>query len=89
MHDMEPFQQPPSNPAEPPRPSDDVGPLVSAPTVAEDLDVTRRTLGRSLQEEELEFPKPIVLNNRLYFRQREINTWKLERARLSASRKAV
>jgi predicted DNA-binding transcriptional regulator AlpA len=58
-------------------------PWMPAPKVAEQFGITRRTLTRWLCDERLNFPKPTTLNHRLYFRHCEIETWKLERARLS------
>lgn len=56
---------------------------IPAPKVAGALGITRRTLGRWLCDEKLNFPRPTVLKRQLYFAQREIERWKLERALLS------
>jgi len=53
--------------------------LVSAPTVAIECNVTRRTVGRWLLDEKLGFPAPVEINRRLYFRRSELEVWKLSR----------
>ena len=62
---------------------DEDRPWVPAPKLAAHFGITRRTLARWLCDETLNFPKATVLNHRLYFRLREIEVWKVERARLS------
>ncbi len=57
--------------------------LVPAPKVAQQFYVTRRTLSRWLLNPALGFPKPTVINNRLYFNQTDVDAWKTERACVS------
>lgn len=48
--------------------------------------ITRRTLDRWMRRDALDFPKPMVVNGRLYFLQDEISAWQRESAkRLAAS----
>lgn len=54
--------------------------LAPAPKVADQFGITRRTLSRWIIEPALEFPRPVEINKRLYFKQHEIDAWKLSRA---------
>jgi predicted DNA-binding transcriptional regulator AlpA len=58
---------------------DDEGPLLPAKPVCERYRISDRTLDRWLANVALEFPRPIVINRRRYFRQRKLEAW--ERAR--------
>lgn len=62
--------------------------LVPAPTVAEEFGITRRTLGRWFVDTELEFPKPVEINRRLYFRRGDLEAWKISRLRTSITKAA-
>ena len=55
--------------------------LLPAPKVAEQFGITRRTLSRWLLDQALAFPRPVEINKRLYFAQREVDAWKIVRAR--------
>jgi predicted DNA-binding transcriptional regulator AlpA len=46
--------------------------------------IHRRTLSRWMQSHELNFPKPLVINNRLYFKEAEIRAWEVDCARRRA-----
>jgi hypothetical protein len=54
--------------------------LVPASTVAKECNVTRRTIGRWILDQKIEFPEPAEINKRLYFRRPELEAWKLSRA---------
>lgn len=59
---------------------------IPAPRVAAHFGVTRRTLGRWLKDEVLDFPRPESRNKRLYFKASEIAAWeKAPRARASGA----
>ena len=46
--------------------------FITAITLAEDLNVTRRTVGRMINDPELNLPAPVRLKGRLYFRKDQI-----------------
>lgn len=48
--------------------------------VLERYDITRRTLGRWMEDPDLGFPLPITINNRHYFDERALETWERQRA---------
>jgi predicted DNA-binding transcriptional regulator AlpA len=54
-------------------------------TVTAKFGITRRTLDRWMRRDALDFPKPMVVNGRLYFLQDEIATWQRESARRHAA----
>ena len=54
--------------------------LAPAPKVAEQFGITRRTLSRWIIDPALLFPRPVEINKRLYFKQHEIDAWKISRA---------
>jgi hypothetical protein len=54
---------------------------VSAPLLARELGIHRRTLARWLREVPLGFPRPVVIRTRLYFARDEVEAWKLAAAR--------
>jgi hypothetical protein len=56
------------------------GPLLPASTVWSRYGVVDRTLDRWLANETLGFPKPLVINGRRYFRERELAEWERKRA---------
>ena len=60
-------------------PSEAAGNLVPAPAVAAEFGITRRTLGRWFTNSKLQFPKPVKINERLYFRRADLEAWKLTR----------
>ncbi|HEY8098314.1 MAG TPA: hypothetical protein VIE65_19815 [Methylobacter sp.] len=49
--------------------------LVSASTVAAEFDVGRRTIGRRILQDP-DFPRPIRLKGRLYWRRADIDSYK-------------
>lgn len=53
--------------------------LIPAPKLAAELGRTRRTLARWMADERLNFPKPIKIRDRLFFRRSEWEAWKAER----------
>lgn len=57
--------------------------LVPATVVAAELGIVRRTLARWVDYPNLNFPKPIVIQGRWYFRRAELEAWKMDRARRS------
>lgn len=63
-------------------------PLVSKPNLAKELSISSRTLSRWLEDSTIDFPRPIVLRNRNFFRRSEVESWKLRQA-VAAARTAV
>ena len=55
-----------------------------APKVCRRFGVTGRTLDRWLANENLQFPRPLVINNRRYFDEAEIIAWERARAARAA-----
>jgi predicted DNA-binding transcriptional regulator AlpA len=49
---------------------------IPAPQLAAELGVSRRTLARWLLDVALGFPRPKVVNHRLYFERNSIEAWK-------------
>jgi predicted DNA-binding transcriptional regulator AlpA len=49
---------------------------IPATELAAELGVSRRTLARWLRDIALGFPRPRVINNRLYFERGDIEAWK-------------
>jgi hypothetical protein len=49
---------------------------VSAPRLAAELGISRRTLARWLLHAELGFPAPKIVNHRLYFERSGVDAWK-------------
>jgi predicted DNA-binding transcriptional regulator AlpA len=49
---------------------------IPAPQLAAELGVSRRTLGRWLRDAALGFPRPKIVNHRLYFERNFIEAWK-------------
>lgn len=56
------------------------GARLPARLVCERYDIVRRTLDRWIDNEKLEFPRPIVINRRRYFREDELEEWERRRA---------
>src|SRR6266536_248117 len=59
---------------------DDDGPLLPARAVCARYRIVDRTLDRWLRNSELNFPRPLVINRRRYFRARELQAWERKRA---------
>ncbi len=55
--------------------------LLTAPQLAAELGVTRRTLGRWIGDRTLDFPQPTRINQRLYFSRIAVEEWKAARLR--------
>jgi predicted DNA-binding transcriptional regulator AlpA len=49
---------------------------IPAPELAAELGISRRTLARWLLDVALEFPRPKIVNRRLYFERNSIEAWK-------------
>jgi hypothetical protein len=62
--------------------SSETGSLMPARKVQERYDIADRTLDRWLESKTLNFPRPLVINKRRYWRIAELETW--ERARAAA-----
>jgi predicted DNA-binding transcriptional regulator AlpA len=56
---------------------------VPATVVAAEFGISRRNLGRWFKDPRLEFPIPVQINKRLYFKRSELEEWKASRVRLS------
>lgn len=69
----------------PSRAADDL--LLPARKTWERYGVTDRTLDRWLAREDLQFPKPTIVNGRRYWRLSELEAW--ERARASGKSEAA
>ena len=54
--------------------------LLPARKVQERYDIADRTLDRWLRIPSLEFPRPVVINSRRYFRVHELVEWERKRA---------
>lgn len=70
-----PAALPPNNSA-----VDGDGPLLPARGVWSRYGVTDRTLDRWLANDALSFPRPLVINRRRYFRERDLIAWERRRA---------
>ena len=57
--------------------------LAPASKIASQFGITRRTLSRWILDSALDFPVALEINKRLYFKQHEIDAWKISRARRS------
>jgi predicted DNA-binding transcriptional regulator AlpA len=64
------------------RPSDN-GSLLRARKVQERYDIADRTLDRWLESKALNFPRPVIINKRRYWRIGELVAW--ERSRVKAA----
>jgi predicted DNA-binding transcriptional regulator AlpA len=64
------------------RPSDN-GSLLPARKVQERYDIADRTLDRWLESKALNFPRPVIINKRRYWRIGELVAW--ERSRVKAA----
>lgn len=60
---------------------DDGGPLLPTRLVLARYHIVDRTLDRWLADPALEFPRPLVVNKRRFFRERELVDWERQRAR--------
>jgi predicted DNA-binding transcriptional regulator AlpA len=60
------------------------GRLLPAKMVHQEFGFGRRTLGRHIKEN-TEFPKPVRINGRLYFREVEIETYKRDLIRRASA----
>jgi predicted DNA-binding transcriptional regulator AlpA len=63
------------------------GPLIPARKVQDRYQVTDRTIDRWVSDEQLGFPKPLVINRRRYFYESELEAW--ERNRVAQQRTAA
>lgn len=61
-----------------------LGLRLPAPKVCKRFGVTGRTLDRWLANEDLKFPRPLVINKRRYFDETEIIAWERARAARAA-----
>lgn len=63
--------------------------LAPAPVIASQFGITRRTLSRWIVDDALGLPRPVEINKRLYFKQHEIDAWKISRARRDTVKEAA
>jgi predicted DNA-binding transcriptional regulator AlpA len=49
---------------------------IPAPHLADELGISRRTLARWLRDIALGFPRPRIVNHRLYFERSAVDAWK-------------
>ena len=54
--------------------------LVPATLLARELAITRRTLARWRDDPKLNFPQPIVINERWFFRRADVAAWQVLQA---------
>ena len=59
------------------------GELITKPTLAHELGVSNRTLSRWLDDQAIEFPRPIIIRGRNYFDRASVEAWKVTRVRSS------
>jgi hypothetical protein len=59
---------------------DDPGPLLPARAVCARYQIVDRTLDRWLHNPALNFPRPLLINGRRYFRERLLGQWERSRA---------
>ena len=59
--------------------------LLPAREVTRRYGVVDRTLGRWLENVDLGFPRPLVINKRRYFRLTDLERWERERARAAGA----
>ncbi len=57
--------------------------LIPKPAIARELGVSSRTVSRWMEDQNLGFPKPLRLRNRLYFARTALEEWKANRIRAS------
>lgn len=67
------------------RASPDDGPLLPARAVWSRYGVSDRTLDRWIGNAALGFPKPVIINKRRYFRERQLQAWEVARAKSAAA----
>lgn len=61
------------------------GSLIPASQACARYNIVTRTLGRWLQNDALDFPRPVVINGRRYFREKLLEEWEKNRVRAQAS----
>jgi hypothetical protein len=59
--------------------------LVPAMVVAAELGIVRRTLARWREDPRLNFPQPIIINERWFFRRADIAAWQVLQANKAAT----
>jgi hypothetical protein len=64
--------------------TNDRGPYHPTKKVLERYDITDRTLDRWLEDPELDFPRPLIINKRRYFSDSELVAWERKRAATAA-----
>jgi hypothetical protein len=57
--------------------------LVPATILAREFAITRRTLARWREDPQLNFPQPIIINERWFFRRADIAAWQVLQANKS------
>lgn len=67
-------------------PQNSGGPMtfLTRPQVKQRYQISEMTLWRWENSETLDFPKPIVINRRKFFREEDLHNWERERAKVSA-----
>jgi predicted DNA-binding transcriptional regulator AlpA len=60
---------------------------ISAPRLARQMGISRRTLARWLRDIPMGFPRPTVINSRLYFCSVEVDRWRTAMARRAMGEK--
>ena len=58
--------------------------FLTRPQVKQRYQISEMTLWRWENSETLDFPKPIVINRRKFFREEDLHNWERERAKVSA-----
>jgi predicted DNA-binding transcriptional regulator AlpA len=51
-------------------------PLIASRPLADEFGVSTRTLYRWCEDAEMQFPRPIIINRRMYFRRAKIAAWR-------------
>lgn len=57
---------------------------LTGPQVSERYQISGMTLYRWLRDPKLDFPRPMVVNRRKFFKESELATWERERAKGAA-----
>jgi hypothetical protein len=59
-----------------------MGQMLPTKSVRERYQVNQRTIDRWLDDEKLNFPRPILVNNRRYFPLDQLEAWEISRVRI-------
>ena len=63
--------------------------LIPKPTLARELGISGRTLSRWLDDDSIDFPRPVIIRGRNYFSRAGIEAWKSRRLRAALKMEAA